>query len=125
QAAEEANGEPAPSLTVGGVGELQLAEMAEFAYGGVAVEDLLQEEVGSDDGGEGASSEAEFQVGADLFDEPLGQNLGAIALETVDCFDHSKHSRSLLDVMLSDNRIIPGGSCLLPKYLQQNHLRLT
>src|SRR5947209_3883911 len=54
QTGEEGDGEAGAGLTVGGVGKVEAGEVAEVADGGVAVQNLLEEEVGGDDGGKGA-----------------------------------------------------------------------
>ena len=47
---KEGQGEAAAGLAVGRVGEVQTAEVAELSGGDIAVEDLLEEEVGGDHG---------------------------------------------------------------------------
>src|SRR5581483_5654608 len=91
QAAEEGQGEAGASLTVGGVGEVEAAEVTEFADGGVAVENLLEEEVGGDDGGKGALAERIVEVATDLLDEHL-RNVGSeVTLDPAQGLGDSKH----------------------------------
>ena len=62
QAAAEAAGQALAGLAGGGVGEVKAGEVAEFADGGVTVQDLAEEEVGGHDGGQGALAEADADV---------------------------------------------------------------
>jgi hypothetical protein len=48
---------------------------------GVAVQNLLEEEIGGDHGGEGALPEGVPEVAADLSGQRLGNRIGEVALE--------------------------------------------
>src|SRR5205823_12569404 len=98
QAVEEGNGEAGAGLTVGGVGEVDLGEVAQVGAGGVAMQDLLGEEEGGDGGGEGAVAEGAGQVAGDLQGQGLGQRLGQIALDVPQGLRESRHG-DLLGVM--------------------------
>ena len=84
QAAEELDGESGAGLAVGAVGEVEPGQVAQFGHGGVAVEDLAEEQVGGDDGGEGALAVGAPQVAAEVVDQALGDVPGEVGLEAVD-----------------------------------------
>src|SRR5207248_5715851 len=98
QAVEEGNGEAAAGLAVGGVGEVDLGEVAQVGAGGVAMQDLLGEEESGDGGSEGALAEGAGQVTADLQGQRRGQRLGQIALDVPQGLRESRHG-DLLGVM--------------------------
>ena len=100
EAVEEGDGEPLAGLAVGGIGEGESAEMREVADGGIAVEDLLEEEVGGDDGGQGPRAAVEFEVATDGVEEGFGDSLGGVALDAREGLGPSKHG-SLVVVMES------------------------
>jgi len=72
QALEEAEGQPAAGLAVGGIGEVQPGEVAEQAAGAVAVQDLLDKEQGGGQRGEGALAVVPAEVAADREDQGGG-----------------------------------------------------
>jgi hypothetical protein len=91
---EEGQGEPSASLAVGGIAEVQTAEVPEFGGGRVAVEDRAEEEVGGDDRGEGAPAERVVEVAADLANERLGDDVPEVALDAAQGLRDSKHRAS-------------------------------
>jgi len=73
-------------LAVGGGGEIQAAEVAQFGDGDVAVEDLLEDEVGGDHRPEVAVAPAVADLLSQTADEGLGERVGEAALDLDDGF---------------------------------------
>src|SRR4029078_10418304 len=71
-------------LAVGRVGELAPAEAAEVGDRGVAVEDLLQEQVDGDDGPQVAFAPAVPDLTGQVFNEPGGDGIGIGTLEPLE-----------------------------------------
>ena len=99
QPAKEGQGESGAGLTVSGVSEVQAAEALDRADGGVAVEDLSQEEVSGDDRGEGPSAPGVTQLAADGVQECLGHDFRQVALDAREGLGDSE-PRDLLRVMV-------------------------
>src|SRR6266511_1578375 len=78
-------------LTVGGRGEIEFAQVTQVSDGGVAVEDLLQEQVNGDDGVEVAFAPAVPEVAAELFDKFGGYGIGDGALDGSDGLRDTTH----------------------------------
>jgi hypothetical protein len=74
-------GQAGAGLAVGGVDEVQTGVAAQFADSDIAVQDLLHEEVGGDDGAEIAVAPAVADVAAVLADELLGNGIGDLTLD--------------------------------------------
>jgi hypothetical protein len=100
QSAEEGQGESGAGLAVSGVGEVQAAEMAEVADGGVAVQDLADEEIGGDGGAKGSSAEGVLQLAANAVNDGCGEGLGEIGLDAGEGLGDTEH-RDLLGLMVS------------------------
>ncbi len=98
QALEQGPGQAGARLAVGSIGEGQAAAAAQFADGGVAVEDLVQEQVSSDDRPEVAVAPAVADFVAESVDEFFGDSVGNAALDAVQRLCHIKHG-DLLVVM--------------------------
>ena len=87
--------EPFASLTVGAVGEGPDAEMDDMANGGVAVEDLEQEEIDGGRGVEDASPPRVAGLTAGRFDGFSGQAGGDVLAQSVeDGDDTRRHGRT-------------------------------
>ena len=82
QVAEDGQGETLAGLAIGAVGEGQAAEVSEFADGGVAVENLLEQEVGGDGRVEGAVAPRVADSAAGLADALIGQEVGEVGLKS-------------------------------------------
>ena len=82
QAAEHPQGEPLPSGTIGGVGEVPLAEVDDVRTGGVAVKDLEDEQVDGGHGVEHSLPPGVFFLLACLLDGVGGDFVGEVLLET-------------------------------------------
>src|SRR6185437_16313988 len=61
QGVAESEGQAATGLAVGGLGEVEVADADQVGAGGVALQDLLEEEDGGDDGGQGAAALTEVE----------------------------------------------------------------
>jgi hypothetical protein len=91
QALQQGTGQAGAGLTVGGVGEGQLGAAAQLAAGTIAVQDLLHEEVGGDDGAEFAVAPAVADGAAEVADEGFGKGVGATALEALEGLCDTEH----------------------------------
>jgi len=91
EAVEEGYRQAAAGLAVGRVGKVQPSEVPQPGGGDVALQDLAEEEVGGDDGGEGALAEGEAEFVAVLADERFGDMLREVALDAAQGLGDSKH----------------------------------
>ena len=103
-------GQTRPRLTVGGVGKGQTAEMADMASGGVAMQDLLEEQMGGDDGAKIAFAPVIADFGTALLDEAGGNGLGETVLDKLNGLRHIHGSCLVLGCGLN-TFILAGGSC--------------
>jgi hypothetical protein len=91
QGGEERQREPGPGLAVGRGVDRGAAEVAEVGAGGVAVQDLPQEEAGGDDRAELALAPPVAGLLAGLVDEGVGDVGGEVILDVADCLLDSSH----------------------------------
>jgi hypothetical protein len=83
-------------LAIGGGGKVGAGEAAQFRDGDVAVEDLLEEEVGGDDRAEVTVAPAVADLLRQAPDQGLGEGVGTAALDLGDSIGDTKHSDLLL-----------------------------
>jgi len=102
QAVKESGGESAACLAVSGIGEVDFGEVTQFLAGGIAVENLLEEQIGGDSGSEGALAEGVAEVAADAQGEGFGDGLGEVALDVEQGLRDSRDS-GLLFLMVDDS----------------------
>ncbi len=79
-------------LAIGGGGEVGAAEAAQLGDGDIAVEDLLEEEVGGDDRPQVAVAPAVADLLGRAPDEGFGEGVGEAALDPGDGLGDTKHS---------------------------------
>ena len=95
ESVEDGQGEPLAGLAVAAVGEGPAAEVGHMAAGGVAVEDLEQEEVDGGGGVEDACPPAVVDLAARLLDRLPGQAGGEVlAQASEDGDDTRRHGRA-------------------------------
>jgi hypothetical protein len=84
-------GQALAGVAIGGIGEGDLGQAAVFGDGGVAFENLPEEEVGGNHGGQAALAEGQFEFVADGADEGSIDELSGAALDALQGLGHTEH----------------------------------
>ena len=92
ETAEHAQGQPSAGLAVGGIGEVQAAKVSQLADRDIAMQGLLEQQIGGDGGSELPLPPAVAQVAANRADQAFGQNIGEVVLDAGEGFGQSSHS---------------------------------
>jgi hypothetical protein len=88
---EEGEGEALAGVAVGGLGEVDFGEALEFGDGGIAFEDLAEEELGGDLRAEATLAEGDLEIAAEGGDEGPVEEARGIAFEVEESLRDTEH----------------------------------